>query len=139
MKFSADSAARAGEFAYQKFTALPDIVTVAKPLAGGLPLGAIHRQRGICLRACSRQCMDRRSAAARWSARRHWNFSPSSKRKTCSQTCANAERNCARASKSCAAKFDFIREVRGEGLIIGIDLVDRRARRSSRKLCAKGC
>ena len=27
-------------FAYQKFESLPDIVTVAKPLAGGLPLGA---------------------------------------------------------------------------------------------------
>jgi acetylornithine aminotransferase/acetylornithine/N-succinyldiaminopimelate aminotransferase len=27
-------------FAYQKFSSLPDIVTVAKPLAGGLPLGA---------------------------------------------------------------------------------------------------
>ena len=36
-------------FAYQKFgeSALPDMVTVAKPLAGGLPLGAIHRQRAI--------------------------------------------------------------------------------------------
>ena len=28
------------KFAYQKFSSLPDIVTVAKPLAGGLPLGA---------------------------------------------------------------------------------------------------
>ena len=28
------------KFAYQKFESLPDIVTVAKPLAGGLPLGA---------------------------------------------------------------------------------------------------
>jgi acetylornithine/N-succinyldiaminopimelate aminotransferase len=29
------------EFAYQKFSARPDIVLVAKPLAGGLPLGAM--------------------------------------------------------------------------------------------------
>ena len=28
-------------FAYQKFDSLPDVVTVAKPLAGGLPLGAV--------------------------------------------------------------------------------------------------
>ncbi|MFZ0701768.1 MAG: aminotransferase class III-fold pyridoxal phosphate-dependent enzyme, partial [Candidatus Acidiferrales bacterium] len=29
------------KFAYQKFDGKPDIVTVAKPLAGGLPLGAV--------------------------------------------------------------------------------------------------
>ncbi|MFZ0924800.1 MAG: aminotransferase class III-fold pyridoxal phosphate-dependent enzyme, partial [Candidatus Acidiferrales bacterium] len=29
------------KFAYQKFSSKPDIVTVAKPLAGGLPLGAV--------------------------------------------------------------------------------------------------
>ena len=35
------------EFGYQKFPSLPDIVTVAKPLAGGLPLGAFSPARNL--------------------------------------------------------------------------------------------
>jgi acetylornithine/N-succinyldiaminopimelate aminotransferase len=110
-------------FAYQKFgaAAKPDIVTVAKPLAGGLPLGAI--------------IANEKFASA---------FVPGMHGTTFGGgplICATAlefltvvedakllanirERSAElRAGLEAIAKrFDFIREIRGEGLILGIDL-----------------
>jgi acetylornithine/N-succinyldiaminopimelate aminotransferase len=108
-------------FAYKQFSALPDIVTVAKPLAGGLPLGAIIANEQF--------------ASA---------FTPGMHGTTFGGgplVCATAlefltvveeqkllanvrERGAElRAGlEKLAARFDFIREVRGEGLILGVDL-----------------
>jgi acetylornithine/N-succinyldiaminopimelate aminotransferase len=108
-------------FAYQKFDSLPDIVTVAKPLAGGLPLGAILANEQF--------------AAA---------FTPGIH----GTTFGGGPLICAAALEALsiieddklldnvrvrgaeirvglekiATRFDFIREVRGEGLILGVDL-----------------
>ena len=109
------------KFAYQKFESVPDIVTVAKPLAGGLPLGAV--------------IANERFASA---------FSPGMHGSTFGGgplVCAVAleflsvledeqlfDNVRARGAdlrvglEKLAAQFDFIREVRGEGLIVGIDL-----------------
>ncbi|HXX20418.1 MAG TPA: aspartate aminotransferase family protein [Candidatus Acidoferrum sp.] len=109
------------KFAYQKFASAPDVVTVAKPLAGGLPLGAFIAS-------------DKFAAA----------LTPGMHGSTFGGgplVCATAlefltiveEENLLanvrargvelRAGlEKLAAKFDFIREVRGEGLIVGIDL-----------------
>jgi acetylornithine/N-succinyldiaminopimelate aminotransferase len=108
-------------FAYQKFNAPPDIVTVAKPLAGGLPLGAF--------------IANEKFAAA---------FTPGMHGTTFGGgplVCATAlefltvveekkllanirERGAElRAGlETLTARFDFIREVRGEGLMVGVDL-----------------
>lgn len=110
-------------FAYQKFgeNALPDIVTIAKPLAGGLPLGAF--------------IANEKFAGA---------FSPGMHGSTfgggplaCAAALeflnvveeddllANVRARGAelRAGlEKLGERFDFIREVRGEGLILGIDL-----------------
>jgi acetylornithine/N-succinyldiaminopimelate aminotransferase len=110
-------------FAYQKFgpDSLPDIVTVAKPLAGGLPLGAFI--------ACEQ------FASA---------FSPGMHGSTFGGgplACAAAlefltiveeedllsnvrERGAElrHGLEKLAEQFSFIREIRGEGLILGIDL-----------------
>jgi len=108
-------------FAYQKFNAPPDIVAVAKPLAGGLPLGAF--------------IANEKFAAA---------FTPGMHGTTFGGgplVCATAlefltvveeedlltkirERGAElRAGlEDLAARFDFIREVRGEGLMLGVDL-----------------
>ncbi len=108
-------------FAYQKFTSRPDILAVAKPLAGGLPLGAI--------------IANEKFASA---------FVPGMHGTTfgggpliCavaleflniiedSNLLANIRERGAelrQGIEKLAAKFDFIREVRGEGLILGIDL-----------------
>ena len=108
-------------FAYQKFSALADIVTIAKPLAGGLPLGAFL-------------------ANAKFAAA----FTPGMHGTTFGGgplVCAAAlevlntveeekllanvrERGAELRSglEKLAARFDFIRELRGEGLIVGVDL-----------------
>ena len=113
---------RAGrKFAYQKFTETPDMVTVAKPLAGGLPLGALVAS-------------DKFAAA----------FTPGIHGTTFGGgplVCATAleflntieEENLLEnvrergvelriALEKLQLRFDFIKEIRGEGLIVGLDL-----------------
>lgn len=108
-------------FAYQVHGSVPDIVTIAKPLAGGLPLGAL--------------IANEKFAAA---------FTPGMHGTTFGGgplVCATAlefltvveEENLlanirARGAElragidNLAKKFVFIREVRGEGLMLGVDL-----------------
>ena len=108
-------------FAYQKFSSKPDIAVVAKPLAGGLPLGAIltseavagHISPGlhgttfgggplVCATALvALETIDRQKLLA-------------NVRERGGEICAGLEK--------LAAEFDFIREIRGEGLMIGIEL-----------------
>lgn len=108
-------------FAYERLPGLPDIVIVAKPLAGGLPLGAF---------------LAREEFAASFSPGLHGStfgggpltcatglaFLETVERKN---LLANVRARGAELKKGIgklAAKFDFIREVRGEGLMLGIDL-----------------
>jgi acetylornithine/N-succinyldiaminopimelate aminotransferase len=108
-------------FAYQRLTGLPDMVVVAKPLAGGLPLGAF---------------LAREEFAAAFSPGLHGStfgggpltcatglaFLDTVERK---HLLANVRARGAELKaglKKLAAKFDFIKEVRGEGLILGLDL-----------------
>jgi acetylornithine/N-succinyldiaminopimelate aminotransferase len=108
-------------FAYQKFATRPDILALAKPLAGGLPLGAIIANEQFA------------SAFAPGMHGTTFGGGP--------LICAVAleflniiedsnllsnirERGAElrRGIEKLAARFDFVREVRGEGLILGIDL-----------------
>ncbi len=108
-------------FAYQKFSSKPDIVLIAKPLASGLPLGAILTTEDV---------------ASRVSAGMHGTTFGGGP-----LACATAleflhivedenllENILSRGSElregltKLATKFDFIRAVRGEGLMIGVEL-----------------
>ena len=108
-------------FAYQRFKSLPDIVVLAKPLGGGLPLGAL---------------LARESFASAFSPGLHGTTFGGGP-----LVCAVAleflrtvedERlleNVRRRGDQIRAgferlqtKFDFIREIRGEGLILGLEL-----------------
>jgi acetylornithine/N-succinyldiaminopimelate aminotransferase len=108
-------------FAYQKFPSKPDIALIAKPLAAGLPLGAILTTEAV---------------ASHVSAGMHGTTFGGGP-----LACAVAleflsvvegekllENIRARGSElgeglaKLAAKFDFIREIRAEGLMIGIEL-----------------
>jgi acetylornithine/N-succinyldiaminopimelate aminotransferase len=110
-----------GYFAYQKFATKPDIAVVAKPLAAGLPLGAILTSEAV---------------AARISPGLHGTTFGGGP-----LVCATAleflniiegegllENIRARGAElreglsALAAKFDFIHEIRGEGLMIGVEL-----------------
>jgi acetylornithine/N-succinyldiaminopimelate aminotransferase len=108
-------------FAYQKLTGLPDIVVVAKPLAGGLPLGAF---------------LAREEFAAAFSPGLHGStfgggplvcatgltFLDTVERKHLLANVRARGAELRAGLQKLAAKFDFIREVRGEGLILGVDL-----------------
>jgi len=109
------------QFAYQRFGSLPDIVTVAKPLAGGLPLGAfIANDRfasaltpgmhGSTFGGGPLVC----AAALEFLTIVEEQDLLANVRERGAELRAGLE--------TLAARFDFIREVRGEGLILGIDL-----------------
>jgi acetylornithine aminotransferase/acetylornithine/N-succinyldiaminopimelate aminotransferase len=108
-------------FAYQKFSSKPDLVAIAKPLAAGLPLGAILASEAVAARVspgihgttfgggpmiCAvalefLKILDKTEILANAAAR-------------------GAE---IRAGiQKLAAKFPFIKEIRGEGLMIGVEL-----------------
>jgi len=108
-------------FAYQAFASKPDVAVVAKPLAAGLPLGAILTTDAV---------------AARISPGLHGTTFGGGP-----LVCATAleflkiieddkllENISARGAElreglaALAKKFDFIREIRGEGLILGVEL-----------------
>jgi acetylornithine/N-succinyldiaminopimelate aminotransferase len=108
-------------FAYQRLRGLPDIVVVAKPLAGGLPLGAI---------------LARDSMAAAFSPGLHGTTFGGGPLVCAAaleflntvdeeKLLANVRERGAEIRAGLvrlAAKFDFIREVRGEGLMLGLEL-----------------
>ena len=109
------------EFAYQKFAGAPDMVVVAKPLAGGIPLGAMLAREAFAETfvpgmhgttfgggplACAAaleflNVIEDQNLLANIRAR-----------------AAELREGLALLAK----KFDFIKEVRGEGLLIGLQL-----------------
>ncbi len=109
------------EFAYQRLPGMPDIVVVAKPLGGGLPLGAF---------------MASEKFAAAFSPGLHGStfgggplvcatglvFLDVVERKHLLANVRTRGAELRAGLKRLATKFDFIREVRGEGLMLGVDL-----------------
>jgi acetylornithine/N-succinyldiaminopimelate aminotransferase len=108
-------------FAYQAFGSLPDVVAVAKPLAGGLPLGAFIANEKFA--AAFRPGMHGTTfgggplvcaAALEFLTVVEEEKLLTNIRERGAELRAGIEK--------LAAKFDFIREVRGEGLMLGVDL-----------------
>jgi acetylornithine/N-succinyldiaminopimelate aminotransferase len=108
-------------FAYQKFDSLPDIVTIAKPLAGGLPLGAFIANEtfasafapgmhGTTFGGGPLVC----AAALEFLAIVEDDSLIANIRARGTELRAGLE--------ALAARFDIIREIRGEGLMLGVDL-----------------
>jgi acetylornithine/N-succinyldiaminopimelate aminotransferase len=108
-------------FAYQKFASAPDIVTIAKPLAGGLPLGAIIANEqfasaftpgmhGTTFGGGPLIC----AAALR--------VLTVIEKKNLLKNVRERGAQLRTGLEKIATCFDFIREVRGEGLIVGVDL-----------------
>jgi acetylornithine aminotransferase/acetylornithine/N-succinyldiaminopimelate aminotransferase len=109
------------KFAYQKFPAPPDIVVVAKPLAAGLPLGSILTTEKIAAAispglhgttfgggplACA-------VALEALAVMEEENLAENARERG-AELRAGLER--------IAGRFDFVREVRGEGLMLGVEL-----------------
>jgi len=108
-------------FAYQKFSSKPDIVAIAKPLAAGLPLGAILTSEAVAARV-SPGVHGTTFGGGPLICATALEFL---KIVDDSKILANIRERGAELRKgleALAAKFDFIREVRGEGLILGVEL-----------------
>jgi acetylornithine aminotransferase/acetylornithine/N-succinyldiaminopimelate aminotransferase len=108
-------------FAYQKFPSKPDIVLVAKPLAAGLPLGAILTTDAVasCVSPGLHGTTFGGGPLICATALEFLNILEDEKLLE-SVRARGAELR--RGLAKLAAKFPFIREIRGEGLILGIEL-----------------
>ena len=108
-------------FAYQKFSSKPDIVLVAKPLAAGLPLGAILTTEAVASRVSPGLHGTTFGGGPLICATALEFLGIIESEKLLANIRARGVELREGLAKL-AAKFDFIREVRGEGLILGVEL-----------------
>ena len=108
-------------FAYQRLPGAPDIVVIAKPIGGGLPLGAL---------------LAREEFASAFSPGLHGStfgggplvcavgleFIATVEEEGLLENVRARGAQLREGFAHLATKFDFIREIRGEGLILGLDL-----------------
>jgi acetylornithine/N-succinyldiaminopimelate aminotransferase len=108
-------------FAYERLTGLPDIVAIAKPLAGGLPLGAFLA-REVFAAAFSPGSHGSTFGGGPLTCATGLTFLDVVERKHLLANVRARGAELRAGLKKLADKFDFIREVRGEGLMLGVDL-----------------
>ena len=108
-------------FAYQKFSSKPDLVAIAKPLAAGLPLGAILTSEAVAARVSPGVHGTTFGGGPMICAVALEFLKVLEKKKILAN--ANARGAEIRAGiEKLVAKFSIIKEVRGEGLMIGVEL-----------------
>jgi len=108
-------------FAYQKFAAKPDIALIAKPLAAGLPLGAILTTEAIASRV-SPGMHGTTFGGGPLACAVALEFLAIIEQEKLLENVRGRGAELREGLSRLAAKFDFIREIRAEGLMIGIDL-----------------
>jgi len=108
-------------FAYQKFSSKPDIVLIAKPLAAGLPLGAILATEAVASRLSPGLHGTTFGGGPLVCATALEFLNIIEKNKLLENVRARSA-ELREGLARLAAKFEFIREIRGEGLILGIEL-----------------
>jgi len=108
-------------FAYQRFASAPDAVTIAKPLAGGLPLGAIIANEQFASAFTPGMHGTTFGGGPLICAAALQVLTIIEKRNLLENVRERGEQLRAGLEKL-TTRFDFIREVRGEGLIVGVDL-----------------
>ncbi|HVH73007.1 MAG TPA: acetylornithine/succinylornithine family transaminase [Candidatus Dormibacteraeota bacterium] len=108
-------------FAYQKFDSKPDIAVVAKPLAAGLPLGAILTTEAVASRV-SAGMHGTTFGGGPLACAVALEFLSVVEEEKLLENIRLRGRELEEGLRKLVAQFDFIREVRGEGLMIGIEL-----------------
>jgi acetylornithine/N-succinyldiaminopimelate aminotransferase len=108
-------------FAYQKFSSKPDIVLVAKPLAAGLPLGAILTTEAVASRV-SPGVHGTTFGGGPLICATAVEFLKTVEDAKLLANIRDRGAELRNGLQALADKFDFIREVRGEGLIVGVEL-----------------
>ena len=108
-------------FAYQKFSSKPDVVLIAKPLAAGLPLGAILTTEDVASRVSPGMHGTTFGGGPLVCAVALEFLKIVEDEKLLENIRLRGEELRDGLTKL-AAKFGFIREIRGEGLMIGVEL-----------------
>jgi acetylornithine/N-succinyldiaminopimelate aminotransferase len=108
-------------FAYQKFESLPDIVTIAKPIAAGLPLGAILANEEFAS-ALSPGMHGTTFGGGPLVCATALEVLKTIEDEKLMKNARERGGELVRGLKQLAARFNFVREVRGEGLMLGLDL-----------------
>jgi acetylornithine/N-succinyldiaminopimelate aminotransferase len=108
-------------FGYQKFSAKPDIVLIAKPLAAGLPLGAILTTEDVASRV-SPGMHGTTFGGGPLACAVALEFLNIVEDEKLLENIRLRGAELREGLTSLAAKFGFIREIRGEGLMICVEL-----------------
>jgi acetylornithine/N-succinyldiaminopimelate aminotransferase len=108
-------------FAYQKFSSKPDIVLIAKPLAAGLPLGAILVTETVASRV-SPGLHGTTFGGGPLACAVALEFLETIEDSRLLQNVRDRGAELRAGLEKLASKFPCIREIRGEGLMIGVEL-----------------
>jgi len=108
-------------FAYQKFSSKPDIVLIAKPLAAGLPLGAILASEPVASRV-SPGMHGTTFGGGPLVCATALEFLETVESEKLLENIRARSAELREGLTKLADKIDFIREIRGEGLMIGVEL-----------------
>jgi acetylornithine/N-succinyldiaminopimelate aminotransferase len=108
-------------FGYQKFSAKPDVVLIAKPLAAGLPLGAILTTEDVASRV-SPGMHGTTFGGGPLACAVALEFLNIVEDEKLLENIRLRGAELHEGLTKFAAKFGFIREIRGEGLMIGVEL-----------------
>jgi acetylornithine/succinyldiaminopimelate/putrescine aminotransferase len=108
-------------FAYQKFSSKPDVAVVAKPLAAGLPLGAVLTTEAVAARV-SPGLHGTTFGGGPLACATALEFLNVIEEEHLLENIRARGAELREGLAALAPKFPFIREIRGEGLMIGIEL-----------------
>jgi acetylornithine aminotransferase/acetylornithine/N-succinyldiaminopimelate aminotransferase len=108
-------------FAYQKFPSRPDIVLIAKPLAAGLPLGAILTTEEVASRI-SPGMHGTTFGGGPLACAVAFEFLKIVEDEKLLENIRLRGAELREGLGKLASQFNFIREIRGEGLMIGVEL-----------------
>jgi acetylornithine/N-succinyldiaminopimelate aminotransferase len=108
-------------FAYQKFSSKPDVVVIAKPLAAGVPLGAVLTTEAVAQRI-SPGLHGTTFGGGPLACATALEFLNVVEDEKLLENIRARSAELREGLSGLAAKFPFIREIRGEGLMIGVEL-----------------
>jgi acetylornithine aminotransferase/acetylornithine/N-succinyldiaminopimelate aminotransferase len=108
-------------FAYQRFADLPDIVVVAKPLGGGLPLGAVLARESFAS-AFSPGLHGTTFGGGPLACAVALEFLRTVEEDSLLKNVRQRGAQIRAGLEALKSRFGFVREIRGEGLILGLEL-----------------
>jgi acetylornithine/N-succinyldiaminopimelate aminotransferase len=108
-------------FAFQKFASKPDVVVIAKPLAAGLPLGAILTSQAVADRV-SPGSHGTTFGGGPLACAAALEFLAVVEKENLLGNIRERGQEIREGLANLAKQFDFIRETRGEGLMLGVEL-----------------